>query len=183
MAGNILKVGYAAYPSVKLQKVVTNPETGEKKLAFVKELIFGDRIVPTILKRTGDYSRVQIGDEEYIRVSSRRCSGVILESQLLPDPVLEVNFIDVGQGDGCHIVTPDDRHFLIDAGESANMFRFLRWRFNLKDASVPPPPMTVVISHSDTDHYLGFGEVFPPHEGLKQQLSFENRLRWERSWI
>lgn len=173
MAGNILKVGYAAYPSVKLQKVVTNPETGEKKLAFVKELIFGDRIVPTILKRTGDYSRVQIGDEEYIRVSSRRCSGVILESQLLPDPVLEVNFIDVGQGDGCHIVTPDDRHFLIDAGESANMFRFLRWRFNLKDASVPPPPMTVVISHSDTDHYLGFGEVFPPHEGLKQQLSFE----------
>ena len=135
MAGNILKVGYAAYPSVKLQKVVTNPETGEKKLAFVKELIFGDRIVPTILKRTGDYSRVQIGDEEYIRVSSRRCSGVILESQLLPDPVLEVNFIDVGQGDGCHIVTPDDRHFLIDAGESANMFRFLRWRFNLKDAS------------------------------------------------
>ena len=30
-----------------------------------------------------------------------------------------------------------------------------------------------MISHSDTDHYLGFGEVFPPHEGLKQQLSFE----------
>ena len=88
--------------------------------------------------------------------------------------MLEVNFIDVGQGDGCHIVTPDDKHFLIDAGESANMFRFLRWRFNLKDASVPPPPMTVVISHSDTDHYLGFNEVFAKTmRGWSQQIAFK----------
>jgi beta-lactamase superfamily II metal-dependent hydrolase len=84
-----------------------------------------------------------------------------------------VNFIDVGQGDGCHIVTPDDRHFLIDAGKSDNMFRFLRWRFNLKDASVAPPPFTVVVSHSDTDHYQGFGEVFTPKKEQAQQISIE----------
>ena len=84
-----------------------------------------------------------------------------------------MNFIDVGQGDGCHIVTPDDRHFLIDAGKSDNMFRFLRWRFNLKDASVAPPPFTVVVSHSDTDHYQGFGEVFTPKKEQAQQISIE----------
>ena len=173
MAGKVLEVGYAAYPSVKLYKVLTDPETGAKSLKFVNELIFGDRIVPSILKKTGDYSRVEVNGEEYIRVSSRRCYGVIKESQLLADPVLEVNFIDVGQGDGCHVVTPDDHHFLIDAGQDKNMFRFLRWRFNLKEASTPPPPMTVVISHSDADHYKGFEHVFPVHEELAQQLTFD----------
>ena len=172
MAGKVLTVGYAIYPSIKLQKIKTDEKTGEKKLAFAKELIFGDRIVPYV-KKNGDYSRVVIKGVEYIRVSSRRCSGVIKESEIQEERPLEVNFIDVGQGDGCHIVTPDDKHFLIDAGKSDNMFRFLRWRFNLKDASVAPPPFTVVVSHSDTDHYQGFGEVFSTHKDLRQQVSID----------
>lgn len=172
MAGKVLKEGYAVYPSIKLQKIKTDEKTGEKKLSFAKELIFGDRIVPYV-KKDGDYSRVVIKGVEYIRVSSRRCSGVIKESEIQEERPLEVNFIDVGQGDGCHIVTPDDRHFLIDAGKSDNMFRFLRWRFNLKDASVAPPPFTVVVSHSDTDHYQGFGAVFTPQKGQAQQIAIE----------
>ena len=35
MAG-VLEVGYAIYPSIKLQKVVTDPETGEQSLKFIK---------------------------------------------------------------------------------------------------------------------------------------------------
>ena len=31
MAGNIKKVGYATYPSVKLQDLVTDPKTGKTK--------------------------------------------------------------------------------------------------------------------------------------------------------
>lgn len=172
MAGKVLKEGYAVYPSIKLQKIKTDEKTGEKKLSFAKELIFGDRIVPYV-KKDGDYSRVVIKGVEYIRVSSRRCSGVIKESEIQEERPLEVNFIDVGQGDGCHIVTPDDKHFLIDAGKSDNMFRFLRWRFNLKDASVAPPPFTVVVSHSDTDHYQGFGAVFTPQKEQAQQIAIE----------
>lgn len=172
MAGKVLKEGYAVYPSIKLQKIKTDEKTGEKKLSFAKELIFGDRIVPYV-KKNGDYSRVVIKGVEYIRVSSRRCSGVIKESEIQEERPLEVNFIDVGQGDGCHIVTPDDKHFLIDAGKSDNMFRFLRWRFNLKDASVAPPPFTVVVSHSDTDHYQGFGAVFTPQKGQAQQIAVD----------
>ncbi|MBQ2102652.1 MAG: hypothetical protein II479_03715, partial [Bacteroidales bacterium] len=75
MAGKVLEVGYAAFPSVKLYKVVTNPETGEKSLKFNNELIYGDRIVPSILKSTGDYSRVEVGGKQYIRVTSRRSYG------------------------------------------------------------------------------------------------------------
>lgn len=81
--------------------------------------------------------------------------------------------MDVGQGDGAFIVTPDDEFALIDAGESDNMRRFLSWRFNLKldqlaveedDAhEVNPrsiPFKFAVISHSDLDHYQGFKGLF-----------------------
>lgn len=169
---DVLEVGYAVYPSVKMMKPVVDSVTGEKSMKFYKELLFGDRIEPAILK-SGDYSRHVVGGVEYIRVSCRRRSGYIRECDMQATPILEVNFIDVGQGDGCHVVTPDDKHFVIDAGSGDNMFRFLKWRFNLQDTSKTPPPLTVVISHSDTDHYAGFEDVFTPGEGLAQQLSFE----------
>jgi hypothetical protein len=53
------------------------------------------------------------------------------------------------------------------------MFRFLRWRFNLKDASVARPPFTVVVSHSDTDHYQGLGAVFTPQKEQAQQIAID----------
>ena len=170
---DVLEVGYAVYPSVKMMKPVVDPKTGVKSMHFLKELLFGDRIEPAILKRTGDYSRHVVDGVEYIRVSCRRRNGYIRECDMQATPVLEVNFIDVGQGDGCHVVTPDDQHFVIDAGEGDNMFRFLKWRFNLEDTTQTPPPLKVVISHSDTDHYAGFEHVFTPVEGLAKQLSFE----------
>jgi hypothetical protein len=74
---------------------------------------------------------------------------------------MEVNFVDIGQGDGCHVVTPDDKHIIVDAGKSDNMVRYLSWRFNLHNKTVPLDfPIDVVISHSDTDHYLGFSYIF-----------------------
>lgn len=40
------------------------------------------------------------------------------------------------------------------------MYRFLKWRFNLTNKKKCSIPFTVVMSHSDTDHYLGFGKIF-----------------------
>ena len=41
-----------------------------------------------------------------------------------------MNFIDVGQGDGCHIVTPEDEVILIDAGGKDNKWDIHELRFN-----------------------------------------------------
>ncbi len=78
---------------------------------------------------------------------------------------LEIVFVDVGQGDGSVLITPeqneDERIIVIDAGESNHMYRFLNGRFRAYrgfnfDAAV--------ITHPDKDHYLGFEEIFLDHD-------------------
>jgi len=118
-----------------------------------------------------------LGEERgaWAKVRCRGDSGWLRKRSFSEDRALEINFVDIGQGDGCHIVTPDDDIILIDAGVGDNMFRFLNWRYNLRGrkvagvdgvgagASGVKAPMEVdhvVISHPDKDHYYGFRDLF-----------------------
>ena len=77
-----------------------------------------------------------------------RTTGWMRKGDLQPSQLLEINFVDIGQGDGAFLVTPDDCFDLIDAGEGDNMQRFLSWRFNLR--SQPDRVITIrkaIISH------------------------------------
>ncbi len=110
----------------------------------------------------------------YAKVRARGDNGWLEIDEFDSERALEVNFVDVGQGDGCHIVTPNDKVLLIDAGVSDNMHRFLSWRYNLRSRNVKgvegfdankkeKKPMkidNVVMSHPDEDHYGGFKHVF-----------------------
>jgi beta-lactamase superfamily II metal-dependent hydrolase len=110
----------------------------------------------------GDFVTLLAEDDgEWTKVRSRRTTGWMKKSTLQQERLLEVNFVDIGQGDGTFIVTPDDRFMLIDAGESDNMFRFLSWRFNLRhhpDRIITIP--TTVMTHPDQDHYKGLTNLF-----------------------
>ncbi|MEQ8810172.1 MAG: hypothetical protein RIE59_13960 [Imperialibacter sp.] len=173
MDAKILNQGYgfASYPSVKLKYFKTDTKTGKQTFSFRKELLFGDYVRPIL--KNGQPVEIKVGKSSYIMVRARNADGYIKMSEIIPDRVLEVNFIDIGQGDGCHVVTPDDKHFIIDAGKGDNMFRFLAWRFNLKYARSSPPNFTGIISHSDADHYGGFGKLFTAQKGSKNQFSFD----------
>jgi beta-lactamase superfamily II metal-dependent hydrolase len=138
------KYCFAAYPDAKVYKETI----GE---GWNQHLIFGDYI--EILDLEIVNSRV--------RVRSRNKEGWIKVEKIQTERVLEINFIDIGQGDGCHVVTPDDQHILIDAGKGDNMVRYLVWRFNLYRKTTPLPfKFKAIISHSDEDHYGGFGDIF-----------------------
>ena len=162
--------GFAKYPSVRLYSYKLDKKTGTRKFTVTNQLIFGDWIGLVMEKKQP--VTVTEKNKTYVKVHSRS-QGYVLPGDILPDRILEVNFIDVGQGDGCHVVTPDDKHFIIDAGPGDNMWRFLKWRFNLKKGKTKPPRFTAVISHSDSDHYRGFGNVFAPGSGINQKLAFE----------
>jgi beta-lactamase superfamily II metal-dependent hydrolase len=141
---NGYKICYAGYPTTKIFKNSTGTPWNE-------HLLFGDRIVIT---------DTEIVDNR-IKVLCRNSRGWISVKEIASESVLEVNFIDIGQGDGCHIITPDGNHLLIDAGEYDNMHRYLCWRFNLYNLKDHLPfSFKIVISHSDKDHYKGFGPIF-----------------------
>lgn len=148
-----------------------HPDDSSKKNR-VNHLIFGD---------FAQYDGQTYDD--WIKIRCRGDRGWVLREQLTNERALEVNFVDIGQGDGCHIVTPDDEIILIDAGEGLgfggdggdNMARFLNWRYNLRnrkvkgvdgialddpDGKLPVDVQYAIISHPDLDHYYGFLNVF-----------------------
>lgn len=107
----------------------------------------------------GDWCEVLTVDNDYRKIKCRNAEGWVHKNKLQANQLLEVNFVDVGQGDGCFIVTPNDKFILVDAGEGENMFHFLSWRFNLRHNDFVVPIEHLIISHSDTDHYKGFREI------------------------
>lgn len=126
---------------------------------FVRDAPDGKKVQQLVW---GDYIRI---DEEradgWLRVRARAENGWVHADATQPHRLLEVNFVDVGQGDGCFIVTPEDEKLLIDAGEGDNMYRFLRWRFGLRrhpDRQIGF--QYAIISHPDADHYRGFQPIF-----------------------
>ena len=74
---------------------------------------------------------------------------------------LEIIFLDVGQGDGAVLITPerdaDEKIVVIDAGEATHMRAFLDGRFRAYRGF---QFAAAVITHPDTDHYLGFTNIF-----------------------
>lgn len=120
--------GFAVFPEVR----IFDKPGGRSK----QHLIFGDYITPPKgsngrYKQWTDKLLKETDGTWWINVRSRQEEGWIKTSDIQLERPLEVNFVDIGQGDGCHLVTPSDDHFIIDAGEGDNMYRFLRWRFNL----------------------------------------------------
>ena len=93
------------------------------------------------------------------------------------DRPLEVVFVDVGQGDGCVLITPErdarERVIVIDAGKGPHMGDFLESRFGSYRKGFRFH--AAVITHPDEDHYGGFGPIFAANKGrpANQKIKFD----------
>jgi beta-lactamase superfamily II metal-dependent hydrolase len=130
---------FVGYPAAVLYR-----QPGKK--GPVQQLLWGDWL--RILKKRRD---------GWWFVHCRGCDGWIKEELVQPHRLLELVFVDVGQGDGCLIVTPNDEHLLVDCGAGGNMHRFLRWRYGGFRAR--RSFQAVVLTHPDEDHYGGLGRL------------------------
>lgn len=101
---------------------------------------------------------------------SKRKSLWVLEEDTAPERPLEIIFVDVGQGDGCVLISPEigqeERIMVIDAGEDDNMCRFINGRFKAYRGF---DFHAAILTHPDKDHYLGFKEIFENHN-----IGFQN---------
>jgi beta-lactamase superfamily II metal-dependent hydrolase len=134
---------FAAYPSA----VVYSKPGEENRKNAVQQVIWGDWIT------------LQGPPQgEWVPVRARRENGWMHVNNIQQDRLLEINFVDVGQGDGCFIVTPKDKWIIVDAGQEDNMYRFLRWRFQGFKHKFTFE--SAIITHPDGDHYEGFKPLF-----------------------
>lgn len=134
-------IRYAGFPSALIF------EKADTKSKVLKQLLWGDWV-----QLTGN------AQGSFRPVHARGCNGFMTSASLQSERLLEMVFVDIGQGDGCLMITPDDKMFLIDAGAGDNMLRFLRWRF--RGFAKRLEFEAAILSHSDLDHYGGFEGLF-----------------------
>jgi beta-lactamase superfamily II metal-dependent hydrolase len=132
--------------------------TGSKQRMY---LLWGDRV--EVLDDSG--ARVKV------RARGRENYGWVEKAALGGDPLLELYFIDVGQGDGILIKTPNGRHLMVDGGlrrskqdTGKSAADFVDWKF-FKDYAEDRIVLDALIaSHCDADHYGGLTDLLEVDE-------------------
>ena len=92
---------------------------------------------------------------------TKRQTLYIKKEDTIAERPLEIIFVDVGQGDGAVLISPEtgakERITIIDAGEGGNMRAFLNARFQTYRGF---NFSAAVLTHPDADHYYGFKDIF-----------------------
>lgn len=111
----------------------------------------------------GDHVNVIAERDEESKVRARGITGYVDTTDLMDEGLLEIYVIDVGQGDGILMRTPDDCWHMIDAGRRAmsqmtrkSATNFVRWKFFEDLGRDKVSLKTAVVSHPDSDHFGGF---------------------------
>ena len=164
---------YAAGPTV----IVYKDENGKKSNKKLIQLLWGD-LIDLLEEPTGNFAKVKVRIDE----GTKMYEGWIKKSEIQTEPVLEVTFVDIGQGDGSLIIVPDKgkpdvqrRAMVIDAGEKDSMMRYIKYRFMYPSKNRPKEIHAGIISHPDQDHYRGFLPLFK-HTGISFKTLFHNGL-------
>lgn len=128
-------------------------ETGGKKAV---NLLWGDQL--DLIEAGSQRSKLRgRGRSRFFWVDNECLNG---------EPLLEIYFIDVGQGDGILVVTPERKHIMIDGGYARrhqntgkSAADFVDWKF-YGDYGLDSVRLDAMISsHNDADHYGGLGDL------------------------
>lgn len=125
------------------------------------------RINAVRFETAGDGSILPVTTEAFIvpPASAKKPDG----SKLTPadvvipkekNAVLKVNFVDVQQGDGAVIESPDGRIILVDGGDNQLFARYLAGRFRGTTLTDPKKIDCILVTHGDADHFSGLVEIF-----------------------
>src|SRR5688500_19050679 len=96
-------------------------------------------------------------------IEPAKSSGLAAAAVILPkrkNRVLKVNFVDVQQGDGSVIESPDGKIILVDGGDNQLFARYLAGRFRGTTLAKPKRIDCLLVTHGDADHFAGLPEIF-----------------------
>lgn len=156
--------------NVDLAYVYEIDEAGKK--TFLHALAWGDQV--EVVETTDEHVRIttvrydERPDGSILPVRTEafivppRAAGVAPADVVIPkaqNRVLKVSFVDVQQGDGSVIETPDGKVILLDGGDNQLFARYLAARFRGTSADKPKEIDCILVTHGDADHFLGLTEI------------------------
>lgn len=132
-------------------------------VGYPAAVLVDDSSKPVIQRLWGSFLQLTgIKDAGFLQVKMGNDLLWIDENETQADGLLEIVFVDIGQGDGCLLSIPQPgkfpRNIVVDAGAEDNMVRFLKDKFGRSPGIVNFE--SFVITHPDQDHYLGFDPIF-----------------------
>ncbi len=144
-----------------------------KRKKFLHTLAWGDAV--EVLETTNTHLRINtvrydekddgsilpVNTEAYI--CPTKSSGIKPADIVIPQKesrVLKVNYVDVQQGDGAVIESPDGKVILVDGGDNQMFARYLAARYHGTSWTKPKDIDCILVTHGDADHFLGLVEIF-----------------------
>ncbi len=144
-------------------------ETKDKK-GFITLLGWGDEV--EVVEPRSDHLEVKVKkfvEQEDGSILPEIVTGFIVPPKgIEPESVvvrkkdskiLKIDFVDVQQGDGSVIESPQGKVMLIDGGDTVMFARYLANRFGKTSAEKPKKIDCILVTHGDADHFLGLTEV------------------------
>lgn len=142
------------------------------------ELLWGDRVRRLRDEATGDFVPESAAGRWKVRARGR--TGWVDTDALGTTSLLEFYFIDVGQGDGVLVKTPNNRHILVDGGwprkkqpTGKNASDFVDWKF-MRDYETELGAIeldAIVCSHNDQDHYGGLWDLLDSTQWVEGEVA------------
>lgn len=146
-------------------------QKGRKKL--IRTIAWGDEV--SVLKETSAHIEVsttvfrQQPDGSILPesitgyIEPNKSSGIKpadVTRPLKDNEVLKVNFVDVQQGDGSVIESPDGKVILVDGGDNQMFARYLAGHFQGTTPDKPREIECILVTHGDADHFAGLTKIF-----------------------
>lgn len=146
---------FVGLPKDNSNKIIKTYLFKEDRSSKVRQVLWGDWL--HVKQEMGDWLEIEWGPN-----SESPELLYIPKSHTSDTRPLEIVFLDVGQGDGAVMISPErddgEAVIVIDAGDSKNVHDFLVKRF--KPYKKQFQFHAAVLTHPDEDHYNGFSYIF-----------------------
>jgi len=83
----------------------------------------------------------------------------VVRAEFTPSRLLEIHYINVGQGGGTLIIGPDGTRLLFDFGNIGRGAAIVEYLRNVVGLAPEDGIHFAIVSHRDVDHYGGYGDV------------------------
>lgn len=166
--------------AVDLANVYDKKESEGRKL--LRTLAWGDRV--DVLATTATHVEVEMpfysskadGTLEWtmrkgfiVPGKSKKVKPAQVTTAMNASGVLKVDIVDVQQGDGAVIETPDGKVVLVDGGDNQLFARYLASRFRNTTAQKPQVIDLMLVTHGDADHFEGLTEIPASEKNKKEE--------------